>query len=101
MDQLLEGVPMPGGSKTRQILRAAPRDPLSQKANGGLFTQGRTTNRLQAVMAYAVRCSYPKDPQWLNCNSLVAMTSVVTGPLRSRPVHRQLAMIRRTIVVSR
>ena len=30
MDQLLEGVPIPGGSKKRQILRAcAARDPLS------------------------------------------------------------------------
>ena len=30
MDQLLEGIPVPGGSKKRQVLRAsAARDPLS------------------------------------------------------------------------
>jgi len=32
MDQLLEGIPIPGGSKNRQILRAsAARDPLTQE----------------------------------------------------------------------
>jgi type II secretory pathway pseudopilin PulG len=36
MDQLLEGVPIPGGTKKRQILRAsAARDPLSESGEWG------------------------------------------------------------------
>jgi type II secretory pathway pseudopilin PulG len=55
MDQLLEGIPIPGGSKTRQILRvSATHDPLT---NGGewRFIHPRTQRLIdfqQAIMFY-------------------------------------------------
>lgn len=56
MDQLLEGIPIPGGSKKRQVLRAsAARDPLS--TTGEWRTVRPRTQELiefqRAVMVYA------------------------------------------------
>jgi type II secretory pathway pseudopilin PulG len=56
MDQLLEGLPIPGGAKTRQILRAsAAHDPLTIEGEWR-FVHPRTealVNFQQSVMAYA------------------------------------------------
>jgi type II secretory pathway pseudopilin PulG len=56
MDQLLEGLPIPGGAKTRQILRAtAAHDPLTIEGEWR-FIHPRTealVNFQQSVMAYA------------------------------------------------
>src|SRR5262245_14960639 len=56
MDQLLEGVPIPGGSKTRQILRAsAARDPLTIEGEWR-FIRPRSESLIefqQSVMFYA------------------------------------------------
>ena len=69
MDQLLEGLPIPGGSKTRQILRAsAARDPLSLEGEWR-FIHPRSEPLIdfqQAVMAYAgTVVPTPKDPQMI------------------------------------
>jgi type II secretory pathway pseudopilin PulG len=56
IDQLLEGVPVPGGAKKRQILRAsAARDPLTLEAEWRLIQpRGEALMSFQeAVMAYA------------------------------------------------
>lgn len=56
IDQLLEGIPIPGGSKKRQILRAsASRDPLSSSGEWRLI-RARSPELIdfqQSVMAYA------------------------------------------------
>jgi hypothetical protein len=56
MDQLLEGIPIPGGSKNRQILRAsAARDPLSASGEWR-FIHPRTQSLIdfeRAVLVYA------------------------------------------------
>ena len=67
MDQLLEGIPVPGGSKNRQILRAsAARDPLTLEGEWR-FILPRTEGLIdfqQAVMFYAGNQLPPtRDPQ--------------------------------------
>ena len=67
MDQLLEGVPIPGGSKNRQILRAsAARDPLTLEGEWR-FVHPRTEELIdfqQSVMFYAGNIiPPPRDPQ--------------------------------------
>jgi type II secretory pathway pseudopilin PulG len=67
MDQLLEGVPIPGGSKTRQILRpSAARDPLTLEGEWR-FILPRSEALIdfqQAVMFYAGNVLPPtRDPQ--------------------------------------
>ena len=67
MDQLLEGVPVPGGSKNRQILRAsAARDPLTIEGEWR-FILPRTQALIdfqQSVMFYAGNILPPtRDPQ--------------------------------------
>src|ERR1041385_9053455 len=67
MDQLLEGIPIPGGSKTRQILRpSAARDPLTLEGEWR-FILPRTEALIdfqQAVMFYAGNVLPPtRDPQ--------------------------------------
>jgi type II secretory pathway pseudopilin PulG len=56
MDQLLEGIPVPGGSKKRQILRAsAARDPLSSNGEWRLI-RPRSQELIdfeQSIIAYA------------------------------------------------
>lgn len=67
MDQLLEGVPIPGGSKNRQILRAsAARDPLTIEGEWR-FIRARSDSLIdfqQSVMFYAGNVlPIPRDPQ--------------------------------------
>ena len=67
MDQLLEGIPIPGGSKNRQILRpSAARDPLTIEGEWR-FILPRTEALIdfqQAVMFYAGNVLPPtRDPQ--------------------------------------
>jgi type II secretory pathway pseudopilin PulG len=64
IDQLLEGIPMPGGSKKRQILRAsAARDPLSASGEWR-FVRPRSQNLIdfqRALMLYID--NVPPTPQ--------------------------------------
>jgi type II secretory pathway pseudopilin PulG len=67
MDQLLQGIPIPGGSKNRQILRAsAARDPLTLEGEWR-FVHPRTEELIdfqQSVMFYAGNIlPPPRDPQ--------------------------------------
>ncbi len=67
MDQLLEGIPIPGGSKKKQILRAsAARDPLSASGEWR-FVHSRSQALIdfqRAVMIYAGNfLPSPSDPQ--------------------------------------
>ena len=69
MDQLLQGLPIPGGSKTRQILRAsAARDPLSLEGEWRLI-HPRTDELIdfqQAVMSYVGSVvPQPRDSQMI------------------------------------
>ena len=67
MEQLLEGIPVPGGSKKLQILRAsAARDPLTIEGEWR-FIRPRSDNLIdfqQSVMFYANNVlPAPRDPQ--------------------------------------
>jgi type II secretory pathway pseudopilin PulG len=67
MDQLLEGVPLPGGAKTRQIIReSATRDPLTTE-HEWRFIHPRSEELIdfqQSVMFYAGNVlPPPRDPQ--------------------------------------
>ena len=90
MDQLLEGLPIPGGSKTRQILRAsAARDPLSLEGEWR-FIHPRSEPLIdfqQAVMAYAgTVVPTPKDPQMIQLQQFAvpAITSVLNTGTTSK-----------------
>ena len=90
MDQLLEGLPIPGGSKTRQILRAsAERDPLSLEGEWR-FIHPRSEPLIdfqQAVMAYAgTVVPTPKDPQMIQLQQFAvpAITSVLNTGTTSK-----------------
>ena len=67
MDQLLEGVPIPGGAKNRQILRvSASRDPLSADGEWRLIHPRSTAlvDFQSAVMLYSGNVvPVPRDPQ--------------------------------------
>ena len=67
MDQLLQGIPVPGGSKSRQILRAsAARDPLTIEGEWR-FVLPRTDSLIdfqQSIMFYTGNVlPPPRDPQ--------------------------------------
>ena len=67
MDQLLEGIPIPGGSKNRQILRvSASRDPLTKEGEWR-FVHPRTQALVdfeQSIMFYTNNViPPPRDPQ--------------------------------------
>lgn len=67
MDQLLEGIPIPGGTKKRQILRAsAARDPLSDSGEWG-FVRPRSQTLIEFQRALIVYINNvpptPSDPQ--------------------------------------
>jgi type II secretory pathway pseudopilin PulG len=90
MDQLLEGLPIPGGSKTRQILRAsAARDPLSLDGEWR-FIHPRSEALIdfqQAVMAYTGSVvPTPKDPQMIQLQQFAApvMASVLNTGTTSK-----------------
>jgi len=90
MDQLLQGLPIPGGSKSRQILRAsAARDPLSLEGEWRVIhpRSDELIDFQQAVMAYVGSVApQPRDPQMIQLQQFAVpqMVSVLnTGtPLR-------------------
>jgi type II secretory pathway pseudopilin PulG len=92
IDQLSEGIPIPGGAKKRQILRAsAARDPLSTTGEWRVV-RPRSQDLIEfqrAVMAYAGNViPPPSDPQLAQLQQLAApqMTSVLnTGSLGTAP----------------
>jgi hypothetical protein len=91
MDQLLEGLPIPGGAKTRQILRAsAAHDPLTIEGEWR-FIHPRTealVNFQQSVMAYAgTVLPTPRDPQMAQLQQFAVpqITNVVNLDSTSKP----------------
>jgi len=91
MDQLLEGLPIPGGAKTRQILRAsAAHDPLTTEGEWR-FIHPRTESLIdfqQSVMAYAGNVlPAPRDPQMAQLQQFAVpqITSVLGLDSTSRP----------------
>jgi len=91
MDQLLEGLPIPGGAKTRQILRAsAAHDPLTIEGEWR-FVHPRTealVNFQQSVMAYAgTVLPTPRDPQMAQLQQFAVpqITSVLNLDSTSKP----------------
>jgi type II secretory pathway pseudopilin PulG len=91
MDQLLEGVPIPGGSKNRQILRlSAARDPLTIEGEWR-FVHPRTEALIdfqQSVMFYAGNLlPPPRDPQMAQLQQFAVpqLTSIVNLGSGSRP----------------
>jgi len=91
MDQLLEGLPIPGGAKTRQILRAsAAHDPLTIEGEWR-FIHPRTealVNFQQSVMAYAgTVLPTPRDPQMAQLQQFAVpqITSVLNLDSTSKP----------------
>jgi type II secretory pathway pseudopilin PulG len=82
MDQLLEGVPIPGGSKNRQILRAsAARDPLTAEGEWNLVRP-----RAQSLMEFQQNIMFytgnfvpqPRDAQMAQLQ-LFAVPRIVTA----------------------
>lgn len=76
MDQLLEGIPVPGGSKNRQILReSASRDPLSSSGEWR-FVRPRSQELIdfqRSVMIYAGNVlPNPTNPQMLQLQQFAA-----------------------------
>ena len=74
IDQLLQGVPIPGGSKTRQILRAsAARDPLSLEGEWRVIhpRSEELIDFQQAVMSYVGSVvPVPRDRQMVQLQQL-------------------------------
>lgn len=89
MDQLLQGVPIPGGSKNLQILRAsAARDPLTIEGEWR-FIRPRSEALVdfqQSVMFYAGNFLPPPREQEMQQLQRLAVPLVVpTSPLGTRP----------------
>lgn len=90
MDQLLEGVPIPGGAKTRQILRiSAAKDPLTLEGEWR-FIHPRSEALIdfqQAVMTYAgTVLPPPRDPQMAQLQQFAVpqLTSVLNTGTTSK-----------------
>lgn len=90
MDQLLQGLPIPGGSKTRQILRAsAARDPLSLEGEWRVIhpRSDELIDFQQAVMAYVGSVApQPRDREIVNLQQLAVpqMVNVLNTGTPSR-----------------
>src|SRR5690242_19911558 len=92
MDQLLEGIPIPGGSKNRQILRpSAARDPLTLEGEWR-FILPRSEALIdfqQAVMFYAGNVLPPtRDPQMAQLQQfavprITSVTNLGESPARN------------------
>src|ERR1041384_1869654 len=83
MDQLLEGIPIPGGSKTRQILRAsAARDPLTLEGEWR-FILPRSEALIdfqQSIMFYTDNVIPPtRDPQMTTLQQFAVPPMVATN----------------------
>ena len=91
MDQLLQGLPIPGGSKSRQILRAsAARDPLSLEGEWRVIhpRSDELIDFQQAVMAYVGSVApQPRDPQMIQLQQFAVpkIISVLNTGTSSRP----------------
>jgi type II secretory pathway pseudopilin PulG len=91
MDQLLQGLPIPGGSKTRQILRAsAARDPLSLEGEWRVIhpRSEELIDFQQSVMAYVGSVvPQPRDPQMIQLQQVAVpqMVQVLNTGTPSRP----------------
>ena len=90
MDQLAQGVPIPGGSKTRQILRAsAARDPLSLEGEWRLIhpRSDELIDFQQAIMAYVGSVApQPRDRQMIELQQVAVpqMVNVLNTGTPSR-----------------
>jgi type II secretory pathway pseudopilin PulG len=89
IDQLLEGIPVTGGSKKRQILRpSAARDPLSQSKEWRLI-QPRTQDLIdfqRSVILYANNfLPTPQNPQILRLQQVAAPAMTVVNPEAGSP----------------
>lgn len=85
MDQLLDGVPIPGGAKNRMILRAsAATDPLSEDGEWRFIPpRGESLVEFQqSVMIYAGNVlPMPRDQQMLQLQQLAAPPVIVMSNL--------------------
>ncbi|HEY7783947.1 MAG TPA: hypothetical protein VIB00_04435 [Pyrinomonadaceae bacterium] len=84
IDDLLEGVPIPGGTKRRQILRvSAARDPLSSSGEWGLVRprSQKLIDFQRSVLLYAENTvPVPRTPQMVELQRLmVPMITTVVG----------------------
>lgn len=91
MDQLLEGVPVPGGAKRRQILRlSAARDPLTLEGEWR-FIRPRSEPLIdfqQSLMFYANNVlPQPRDQQMMQLQQFAVpvLTSILNTGTASRP----------------
>lgn len=91
VDQLLEGIPVPGGSKKRQILRpSAARDPLSESKEWRLI-QPRSQDLIdfqRSVILYAGNfLPIPRNPQMQQLQQFAApqLTTVMDPGANPRP----------------
>jgi type II secretory pathway pseudopilin PulG len=89
IDELLEGVPVPGGSRKRQVLRAsAARDPLSTSGEWRLV-RPRSQNLIdfqRSVMVYAGNfVPQPLHPQILQLQQLAVPQLVGALDIKSEP----------------
>jgi type II secretory pathway pseudopilin PulG len=88
MDQLLEGLPIPGGSKNRQILRAsAARDPLTVDGDWN-FVRPRSNSLMefqQNIMFYTGNfVPQPKDGQMSQLQLFAAPRLITAGATGDR-----------------
>jgi type II secretory pathway pseudopilin PulG len=89
VDQLLEGIPVPGGSKKRQILRpSAARDPLSESREWRLI-QPRSQDLIdfqRSVILYAGNfLPTPRNPQILQLQQFAAPPITVVSDATDSP----------------
>jgi hypothetical protein len=97
MDQLLQGIPIPGGSKTRQILRAsAARDPLTIEGEWR-YILPRTDALIdfqQSLMFYTNNViPRTNDPQMVQLQQFAVPTVVPTSNLGALSATRDQSSI--------
>jgi type II secretory pathway pseudopilin PulG len=97
MDQLLQGVPIPGGSKSRQILRAsAARDPLTIEGEWR-FILPRTDALIdfqQSIMFYSGNVLPPtRDPQMAQLQQLAVPQVINRLNLGTAPEQKSTSSI--------
>lgn len=89
MDQLLEGIPIQGGSRNRQILRpSAAIDPLSENGEWRFIApRGEALVQFQqSVMVFANnQLPQPRNQQILQLQQLAAPQMVILSNLTTRP----------------
>ena len=89
MDQLLEGIPIPGGSKNRQILRpSAARDPLTIEGEWR-YILPRSESLIdfqQSIMFYTGNIlPPPRDPQMAQLQQFAAPRIISTSNIGTQP----------------